>query len=63
MVQIFSTLPFLFVILFSTTFSPGSGVGIVKQLRYLFPRYAHMCAVKLVTMSRVGSFLTEIVSE
>jgi hypothetical protein len=38
MVQIFSSLPFLFMIFFSTTFSPGSGVEIVKELRYLFAR-------------------------
>jgi hypothetical protein len=43
LVQIFSSLPFLFMIFFSTTFSPGSGVEIVKELRYLFARYVRAC--------------------
>ena len=34
-VQILASLPFLFMIFFSTTFSPGSGVAGVKALRYL----------------------------
>ena len=37
------SLPFLFVIFFSTTFSLGSGVALVKQLRYLFPRFYFWC--------------------
>lgn len=37
-VQIFASLPFLFMIFFSTTFSPGSGVEGLKELRYLFAR-------------------------
>jgi hypothetical protein len=37
-VQIFASMPFLFMIFFSTTFSPGSGVEGLKELRYLFAR-------------------------
>lgn len=37
-VQIFASMPFLFMIFFSTTFSPGSGVAGLKELRYLFAR-------------------------
>merc|ERR1712224_1040518 len=38
-VQILASLPFLFMIFFSTTFSPGSGVAGVKELRFLFARF------------------------
>merc|ERR1711990_263539 len=36
---------FLFMIFFSTTFSPGSGVEGVKALRYLFARFYFWCHV------------------
>jgi ABC-type lipoprotein export system ATPase subunit len=38
-VEIFATMPFLFMIFFSTTFSPGAGVPALKELRYLFARF------------------------
>ena len=44
-VTIFASLPFLFMIFFSTTFSPGSGVEGVKALRYLFARFYFWCHV------------------
>jgi hypothetical protein len=44
-VQILASLPFLFMIFFSTTFSPGSGVAGVKNLRYLFARFYLWCQV------------------
>ena len=34
-VQILGSLPFLFMIFMSTTFSPGAGVAVIKELRYL----------------------------
>ena len=37
-VQILGSMPFLFMLFFSTTFSPGAGVTGLKELRYLFPR-------------------------
>jgi energy-coupling factor transporter ATP-binding protein EcfA2 len=40
-VQILSRLPFLCMIFFSTTFSPGSGLEGLKALRYLFARCVH----------------------
>lgn len=45
MVQISASLPFIFMIFFSTTFSPGAGVEGVKDLRYLFPRFFFWCMV------------------
>jgi len=44
-VQIFGSLPFLLMIFFSTTFSPGAGVEGVKVLRYLFARFYFWCMV------------------
>jgi len=43
--QIMSRLPFLFMIFFSTTFSPGAGITGLKGLRYLFPRFYFWCMV------------------
>ena len=43
MVQIFGGLPNLFMIFFSSTFSPASGFEGVKELRYLFPRFYLWC--------------------
>lgn len=43
--QILGSLPFLLMIFFSTTFSPGAGVEIVKELRYLFARFYFWCIV------------------
>jgi len=42
-VQILGAMPFLFMIFFSTTFSPGSGINGVKNLRYLFSRFYLWC--------------------
>ena len=44
-VQIFSSMPFLFMIFFSTTFSPGSGIAGLKELRYLFARFYFWCMI------------------
>lgn len=44
-VQIFGAMPFLFMIFFSTTFSPGAGVSGVKALRYLFSRFYLWCMI------------------
>ena len=44
-VKIFGTLPFLLMIFLSTTFSPGSGVEVVKELCYLFSRFYLWCMV------------------
>mmetsp|Transcript_32096 Transcript_32096/g.112824 ORF Transcript_32096/g.112824 Transcript_32096/m.112824 type:complete len:481 (+) Transcript_32096:52-1494(+) len=49
-VQICGSMPFLFMIFFSTTFSPGAGVDAVKTLRYLFPRYYLWCRLPGVEM-------------
>jgi hypothetical protein len=47
-VQIFASMPFLFMIFFSTTFSPGSGVAGLKELRYLFARFYFWCMIPAV---------------
>jgi len=46
-VQIISSQPFLLMIFFSTTFSPGAGVEGIKALRYLFTRFYFWCALPL----------------
>jgi hypothetical protein len=47
-VEIFSRLPFHFMIFFSATFSPGSGVTGLKELRYLFVRFYFYCSIPSV---------------
>mmetsp|Transcript_10509 Transcript_10509/g.29025 ORF Transcript_10509/g.29025 Transcript_10509/m.29025 type:complete len:252 (+) Transcript_10509:833-1588(+) len=44
-VEILGTMPFLLMIFLSTTFSPGSGVEGLKELRYLFSRFYWWCIV------------------
>lgn len=41
--QILGSLPFLLMIFFSTTFSPGAGLEGIKELRYLFARFYFWC--------------------
>jgi hypothetical protein len=48
LVQILGTLPFIFMIFFSTTFSPGSGVPGLKVLRYAFARFYFWCMIPSV---------------
>jgi len=47
-VNIFGSFPFLFMIFFSTTFSPGAGIKAIKAIRYLFPRYYFFCLIPVV---------------
>ena len=44
-VQIVGSLPFLGMLFLSTTFSPGAGLAIIKELRYLYPRFYFWCMV------------------
>jgi hypothetical protein len=44
-VQIVGSSPFLLMVFASTTFSPGAGVPVLKELRYLFPRFYWWCIV------------------
>lgn len=53
-VHMLGTIPFMFMIFFSTTFSPGSGVPGIKGLRYLFPRFYFWCMVPSVQDSMDG---------
>jgi len=44
-VQILASFPFLFMIFFSTTFSPGAGLEGVKAFRFLFARFYLWCVI------------------
>jgi ABC-type lipoprotein export system ATPase subunit len=44
-VQILGTIPTMFIIFFSTTFSPGSGVPGISMLRYIFSRFYFWCMI------------------
>ena len=52
--EIIGTIPFLFMILFSSSFSPGSGVQGVKILRYMFSRFYLWCMIPEVEGSMEG---------
>ena len=51
-VQTLAGIPFLFMIFFSSTFSPGAGVEGLKALRYLFPRFYLWCRLPDVKGTR-----------
>jgi hypothetical protein len=53
-VQIFAFMPFLLMIFFSTTYSPGSGVGVLKELRYLFVRSYFYCMIPSIQSEMEG---------
>ena len=53
-VETLSFMPFLFVIFFSSTFSPSSGVKGVEELRYLFSRFYIFCSIPSVKDSMKG---------
>jgi hypothetical protein len=44
-VDILGSMPFMLMIFFSTTFSPGAGLPGVKVLRYLFARFYLWCTI------------------
>ena len=46
------------MIFFSTTFSPGSGVAGVKELRYLFARFYLWCRLALTLTLTLALALT-----
>lgn len=46
--DVLSVMPFTLMIFLSTTFSPGSGVAGLKELRYLFTRFYFWCIVPSV---------------
>jgi len=43
--DILGSMPFLLMIFLSTTFSPGAGVPVLKELRYAFTRFYFWCMV------------------
>ena len=53
-VQTVASLPFLFMIFFSGTFSPGAGVEGFKGLRFLFSRFYLWCRLPDVAPSMEG---------
>ena len=46
--EILGLLPFLLMIFLSTTFSPGSGVPVIKELRFMWSRFYFWCMVPSV---------------
>lgn len=44
-VEVFGSIPFLLMIFLSTTFSPGSGVAVLKEFRYTFSRFYFWCMI------------------
>jgi hypothetical protein len=44
-VEVFGSMPFLLMIFLSTTFSPGSGVPVLKEFRYVFSRFYFWCMI------------------
>jgi len=53
-VQIVGSLPFLGMLFLSTTFSPGAGLPVLKELRYLYPRFYFWCMVPGVQLGMEG---------
>ena len=47
-VQIVGSVPFLGMLFLSTTFSPGAGVSVLKELRYIYPRFYYWCMLPVV---------------
>jgi hypothetical protein len=60
-VETFASIPFILMIFFSTTFSPGSGLEGVKDLRYLFSRFYWFCILPGVQDSMEGCPSDEVV--
>jgi hypothetical protein len=48
-VQLLAGQPFLLMIFLSTTFSPGAGLPVLKELRYLWARYYFWCMVDAIS--------------
>jgi hypothetical protein len=53
-VGILAGMPFMFMIFFSTTLSPGAGIDGLKELRYLFSRFYLWCMLPQVQDSMEG---------
>mmetsp|Transcript_26231 Transcript_26231/g.54646 ORF Transcript_26231/g.54646 Transcript_26231/m.54646 type:complete len:419 (+) Transcript_26231:185-1441(+) len=62
-VQILASLPFLFMIFCSTTFSPGAGLEGVRELRWLFARFYFWCMIPEVKGDMEWSEGNEIPSD
>ena len=60
--QIIATIPLILTIFLSTTFSPGSGVPVLKELRFLFPRFYFWCITPGVDYLMEGCPKTERLS-
>ena len=44
-VEMIGSLPFLLMLFLSTAYSPGAGVPVIKELRYIFPKFYLWCFV------------------
>jgi hypothetical protein len=60
-VDMVGLLPFLFMMFFSTTFCPGSGIPGLKALRYLFSRYYFYCMIPVVQDSMEGCPASDVI--
>lgn len=54
LVEMVGSFPFLLMLFFSTTFSPGSGAAGFKELRYLFSRFYFWCMLPQVENDMEG---------
>jgi hypothetical protein len=61
-VFLLGSLPALFTIFFSTAFSPGGGIPVLKELRYLFPRFYFWCMTPGVNEQMEGCPSSEMVN-
>mmetsp|Transcript_4085 Transcript_4085/g.8396 ORF Transcript_4085/g.8396 Transcript_4085/m.8396 type:complete len:537 (+) Transcript_4085:101-1711(+) len=54
MAHLVGSMPIVFTIFFSTTYSPGAGVPVIKDLRYLFSRFYFWCMIPSIQDSMEG---------
>lgn len=61
-VQMLAGIPFLLLIFFSTTYSPGAGIPGLKSLRYLFARFYFWCMVPFIQEDMEGCPANEVLN-
>jgi hypothetical protein len=62
MVENLGVMPYLLMSFFSTTFSPGAGLPVIKELRYLFPRFYIWCMIPVVQDQMEGCPASETIN-
>ena len=53
-VEMIGSFPFLLMLFLSTAYSPGAGIPVLKELRYIFPKFYFWCFVPGVDDSMEG---------